>query len=310
MTLHVSALLRGSAYQVSDRWVTRGTRVWEPEANKTIVLRTTEALVSIGFSGRAYVASRPIDEWAAEMLWGEELGAEELLVARLGRDNTHGLSGAIRRLERALNRLFSASVPTPTTARVHIVVVGWRIRCRRLRPCLLTISNLDTGRLVTVRSKMAVRERYGAVMVDPPGWVPVGRLRELNRALAVEMSEEAREDLMIEVLRELSGAGLPIGPDAMCVRIPRLTPKPTIRFAPKSLPHRVFYKVDDGLRDTVPVVYTPIIVTPRAVQLPGIATGAPFDHLAGFEVEWRMPTPTVPLLGGVPTWLTDRQPRT
>lgn len=308
MTLHVSALLGDSAYLVSDRWVTRPGEVWESTFNKNIVLRTPDSLVTVGFSGAAYLEGRPVDEWAVGVLWGEDLDKEAMVGFRRP-DRLHGLSAAIRSLVTALNRLFTSAHPVPFDRRVHAVAVGWRIQGRRLRPCLLDISNLPTGGFVTVRAHTRRRQRFGVVKVDPPGWVSRHRLEQLNTALTEDLPHEAREDLMIGLLRELSRAGMPIGPDAMCIRLPRHEPRPTVRFAPEHLPSRVFESLADGKTEIMQVAYTPAIVTPRAVQLPSLTTGLPFENIAGFRVDWRMPPMGPPRFGDHLVWLTDRQPR-
>jgi hypothetical protein len=258
---------------------------------------------------RAYIGSKPIDEWAAEFLWGSQVDKSALWELRAGAFATHGLSTALKRFVDALNRHFSDSAPAGLQSRVHAVAVGWRVQGRRLRRCLLVISNLDSGLLVTVRAKARRRQLFGVVMVDPldalggPGWVPMGRFRQLNDALTPDLSHDAREDLMIGLLRELSHEGAPIGPDAMCIRIPRRQPKPVIRFAPEQPPSRLFHREGDAKTEVMPVAYTPIIVTPNLVQFPALTTGLAMDRLAGFEVEWRLPplSPTV--------LLQDRQTR-
>jgi hypothetical protein len=58
--------------QVSDRLVTGGSRS-DPCANKTVVYRARDALVSIGYSGIAYVDQTPTDDWIVEHLWGNSL---------------------------------------------------------------------------------------------------------------------------------------------------------------------------------------------------------------------------------------------
>lgn len=204
VTLHVSALIKGAALQVSDRWVTVAGEVWEGTFNKNIVLRTPDALISIGFAGRAFMGKKPMDEWAAEILWGGDLDRETLVALRTP-DRLHGLSRALAHLVDALNPHFPPGSAAPLSARVHAVAVGWRIRHQGLKPCLITISNLEHGGPMSIRERTRKHQRYGVVQVDPPGWVSAGRLHSLNADLARDVTHEEREDMMISVLRELSG---------------------------------------------------------------------------------------------------------
>lgn len=48
---------------------------FDPEANKTIVYVARDAIVSIGYTGRAYLEGRPTDQWIAEQLIGEEVAS-------------------------------------------------------------------------------------------------------------------------------------------------------------------------------------------------------------------------------------------
>jgi hypothetical protein len=117
------------------------------------------------------------------------------------------------------------------------------------------------------------------------------------------------ENLMIDVLRECANDGKPIGTDAMCIRIPRSEAKPTIRFEPAKMPARIFTRERDGKSQAMSVAYTPTIITPRAIQLPSLTTGVPFENLNGFEVDWKLP-PLGPLaFDGTLLWINDRQPR-
>lgn len=303
MTLHISAVLGDTAYQVSDRLVTRQGDVWERTFNKNIVLRTADALVSMGFCQRAFIDSTPIDEWAAQVIWGSQIDDDTVLSEVHLPGKRFGLSAALARLLSALNRNFSQRLIAPISARVHVVIVGFRFGRRGLRPCLLVMSNLDSGRLVTVRPKLRRRPRFSVVMNDPPGWIPVDRFQRFNQALS-HASHEQREDLMIELIRELSRSGAPIGPDAMCIRIPWHVPKPTIRFEPAEALHQVFHR--KGVPNSeiqLPVAYTPIIITPNVIQLPSLTTGLAWDHMAGFEIEWRLPPLSKTVL------LADRQAR-
>jgi hypothetical protein len=70
--------------QISDRLVSvrradpttgriGGAEPFDPLSNKALIFRAADAIVSIGYSGTAYLEDRPTDEWIAEILWGEPL---------------------------------------------------------------------------------------------------------------------------------------------------------------------------------------------------------------------------------------------
>jgi hypothetical protein len=154
------------------------------------------------------------------------------------------------------------------------------------------------------------RQRFGLLMADPPGWVTGGRLGSLNDALTAASSSDERENLLIGLVRELSQAGLPIGPHVMCVRIPAKDPRPRIRFAPTH-EHLVTLVDDLGFQTApLPAVYTPAIVTPSAAASAQLSTGPPFAHVGGLDIDWELPPMPPPDVGGGRLiWLTQGQPR-
>ena len=72
---------RWRAFHVSDRLLTQsvGTtenpryQEFDPLSNKTVVLRTPDAFVVFGYSGRAYLDGMPTDSWIAQSLMGTSL---------------------------------------------------------------------------------------------------------------------------------------------------------------------------------------------------------------------------------------------
>lgn len=74
LTLHFSASLPKYSLQVSDRRVTRtrGLRLeeFDPDANKTLLYLASDAIVSMGYSGGAFVDGVHTDTWIAQTLTG------------------------------------------------------------------------------------------------------------------------------------------------------------------------------------------------------------------------------------------------
>jgi hypothetical protein len=73
VTLILSLLTPWYVLQVGDRLVTRPQRrgpasEWDPLANKQLVVRTTDGLIVLGYSGPAYLPDKPTDHAIAEIL--------------------------------------------------------------------------------------------------------------------------------------------------------------------------------------------------------------------------------------------------
>ena len=73
MTLVLSLSTHAFALHVSDRLVSRGGKPYDPMANKTVVFRATDGLMTFGYTGPAYLEGTPTDTWIAEAISGESL---------------------------------------------------------------------------------------------------------------------------------------------------------------------------------------------------------------------------------------------
>jgi len=76
MTQILTAACPNYVVQVSDRLLTKAcgadVREFDPIANKTVVFRARDAIVTIAYSGIAFVGSMPTDDRIAQTRWGEE----------------------------------------------------------------------------------------------------------------------------------------------------------------------------------------------------------------------------------------------
>lgn len=75
MTLILTLVTPSQVLQVSDRLVTRGTSRFDEFANKNVIFLAKNALVTIGYSGLAYLDGVPTDHWLAEQIVDETLNA-------------------------------------------------------------------------------------------------------------------------------------------------------------------------------------------------------------------------------------------
>ncbi len=74
MTLHITLLTQEYVQQASDRLVTHsGGVAWEARANKSIVHVASDAVVSVGYTGLAYLADVPTDRFIAQSLVGTDI---------------------------------------------------------------------------------------------------------------------------------------------------------------------------------------------------------------------------------------------
>src|SRR5262249_10085532 len=56
--------------QVSDRLLTQGEKSFDPIANKNVLYVATDGIISLGYTGVAFLDGIPTDQWIAEKLTG------------------------------------------------------------------------------------------------------------------------------------------------------------------------------------------------------------------------------------------------
>jgi hypothetical protein len=73
MTLHLTLATAEYVLQVSDRLTSLdpGKRPWDPLANKNVIYVARNGLISIGYTGAAYIGVLPTDTWIAQTLRGD-----------------------------------------------------------------------------------------------------------------------------------------------------------------------------------------------------------------------------------------------
>lgn len=147
MTLVLNLVTKGYTFHVSDRLVSQrvhagtGFQYREVDAlsNKTIILRARDAVVTVGYCGRAYMDDVPTDTWIAESLLGARLPGP-FVVGVLGDTGPPRDIGVhLRRCVTAVSHL----PPAPNPAhRLEVSVAGWRYseRRRRLLPLVCDIA--------------------------------------------------------------------------------------------------------------------------------------------------------------------------
>ena len=85
VTIILSLVTGEYAVQVSDRLLTQkvtdnaGVRYerWDEAANKSIIVLGRDGLFAMGYSGPAHISGATTDGWIAEVIAGQDLGANK-----------------------------------------------------------------------------------------------------------------------------------------------------------------------------------------------------------------------------------------
>jgi hypothetical protein len=146
MTLILTLVTPFHVLQVSDRLVTTqsrtlGARTFDAFANKNLVFFARNALVTIGYTGLAYIDGAPTDHWLAEQLLDLSLPLE--FGARMRTGPEVRLEDIGRVVERVRTRLISTftRVGTPSVLQTFVFAgIQWNRR-RTIRPMASIVSN-------------------------------------------------------------------------------------------------------------------------------------------------------------------------
>ena len=289
--------------QVSDRRLTLDGQPWDDQSNKSVVFGCRDALLSITYTGLAYIADIPTDEWVTTIL--EANNAQH-------RD----MGFAVDILCSGAARAFKEDLPTADQAsELTFLIAGWHWKGRRMQAYVWWITNCDVRRrdlrLGTDFVKGHFRSSRTARVGEGKGGFAIGARAAIDKKSWDEMSQqitgrqnpEPLIDSMINVIRKSSDHpqyGNLIGNDCMVVVLPR--PGQGDVFAE--------YRALQG----GPVTFTPRILTPNitspglemvgpgltlsfggvTIQLKGSDVQHPSGVLFSIQTTNRRPRPTTP----------------
>ena len=285
MTLSFSLATPAYALHVSDRLVSRNRRPVDTVANKSIVLRATDGLVALGYSGPAALDGRPTDSWIASAVSGDSAPMDAALSFGVFPVRDVGFS-----LRLLVERLGNEAQFSQRGGQVTAVGWQWREKRRRVwfRHVLWTIRSrqgrLELAQLVPRR----LLDRKAAYRVFPTGDISEFTREEwreiVDEAGAAGRDWEKAENVLVDAVRLASDRNREstIGPHCISIRLrPQADPSATIRFLPRT------EHVLKGGEANVPVAFTPWMVAPDAVIAPSVLVGGltSMDGLLSYAME-------------------------
>lgn len=291
MTLVISVSTPAYALHVSDRLVSKGGRPHDPLANKTVVVRASDGLLVIGYTGLAFCDGRTTDSWIANVITNDELIDEPRALMGFGAFSVRDVGLTLTSLA---NRIRADAM-----FRRHglqLAATGWQWDKRRRRRPMRNVLWCTQNHASTVQWQQLV-PRY------PPERTTTFKLNMLGdwplaKRDAVELLDEVRqagtdwrhaEQQVIGAIRRCS-ARKPgtIGPHCMSVALPASGPAfAEIRFAPAEVHHAVV------LDQAVETAYSPWVIAPDGVVAPSIIVGDGWHFRTG-PLTVRIRGPAVP----------------
>lgn len=281
MTLILTVLTRHYVVQVSDRLITKQKKKpFDALSNKVVIYRPWDAIVSIGYTGLAFLEGKPTDEWIAERLWGEPI-QKPMLLFRRPRHNRTDLGLAVMRLRGEINRVASREGTTEWRNLIEISIAGWYWQQRLARPTYAVLRKRERSSDVSLnRLDRHWHFTKQVVFSETGGWLAHDRENfavlqtNLNRLGAdILSSPKLVADLLAETIRSLSFVVPSIGRDLMMVLIPTPPGEVTVR----NMPEHPLTPHEEG---SAPTYFTPCIIGTTAMISPS-TTQFGYNFLTG-----------------------------
>jgi hypothetical protein len=267
MTLILTLPSARYVLQVSDRLTTRAQDPFDRHSNKNVIFLARDALVSIGYSGHAYLNGVPTDQWIAQTLRGEDLSRPEergtFTVGRVARWLDIGES--VELLRREYERVFSSPPMSIQKSDQLLVLAGWQWNRRLTRPIALAIHNTDSDSRQTFKIERSPRHwKRGQFYIGqiPSSHLSTESLEELLVQLRqVLASPDKTESLLISTVRRVANESTPavIGQDCMSILLPPPSSHTVlVRYVPLVEERAVI--THGRLQRQVPVAFSPFII--------------------------------------------------
>jgi hypothetical protein len=246
MTLSLSMVTPRFVMQVTDRLVTTSPgNKFDQTSNKNVIFVARNAVVTIGYSGLAYLNDVTTDEWIAKVLVGIEPSRQDNDLTkgiRFGGKISKGyeIGNAIEQVQiSAENALSKENIPAQSKM-LEIIFTGWQWRRKPNRIIWRPIAygvllKSKRGKIVSsvfglkrywhfegiVREKLGLRWPFRLLQIPVANTKPDLLTRSLIKRLSpVAKDPEKVRQILVNEIKSRSQTQQTIGKDCMCIYIP------------------------------------------------------------------------------------------
>ena len=285
MTLISSHIHPAFAIQISDRLVVekRGASVkpFDPFSNKSVVFWARDAIVSISYTGQAFVGDMTMDEWVAATLIGRFPTKDSIT---MGKEVVAKWLDIGQATDKLLAGLRSCEVGAATEP-FEMVIVGWKWKQRSKQ---LRVTEPIMWALRRPFATVSRQARWSFLKSPGTSYVTPGSNCDKQKFLAIRDQDEGKykfdpqtivnyaEQSFVRATRESANPRF-VGDDYMSVMIapPSILPLVRVTFFPKEV-----YRFNRS-----PAAHTPWIVGRDLILRPAIVAAMPIHFKMGpFDV--------------------------
>lgn len=300
MTLIMTEVSRLFVLHVADRLVTRDRRPFDRTANKTVVYRARDGIVAMSYTGPAYIAGLPSDQYIAEFLSGHPFRPGErigfMVSGPIAAPWLHlgPMLEAIR--ERISVEFATARMAHARTMNFELLVTGWQwYRRKRPRP---VYAGIEKPAGMAQAHIWRGRRHFGrdfALAVTPEGQLAEKDYLDTNDALrkAFWRADEAEAALVDRIRSAAARPGSNVGPHCMSILLfqPNMR-RVRIRFLSPDSTQLALTGRDGAVASTLPAAFSPWVIGPRGTLAPAILSGTITAQVEGFDIVIEAPEPT------------------
>lgn len=266
---------------MSDRLVTRNGSRFDELANKNIVCVSSNAIVSIAYTGHAYIGELPTDQWIVEKIAGLKFDRSRKPPAFSS--GSKKLQNDIGTLLMELTKAFNDAL---TEVKVHLradwkaksfhtIITGFQWGTKgRYRPILASLSKPDNSNAFELRYEPRDRFFRGRLMVGsaPGGNITRAQMEKLTKDLSFDGPDQA-ETKLVEAIRKISTKNPVVGSHCMSVcLLPPYVAQGRIKYIPLSGPARGRL-VSARASKEILVGFSPWIIGPNITVAPSYISG-------------------------------------
>ena len=234
MTLILASAARHRVVLATDREVTLAGQRFDAYANKAVVYRAPGGLVGLAFTGPAYIAGLPTDQWLVETISGFSFAKTGTPLGFVGLPKlpqwpTIGL--ALRGISDAFDRACAASPGELRRSHFEIVCVGYTWNRRRFRPVIsIFLKGADDPRGRIWHGRRWIQPNSFDIVIAPSANYPFLNVESLRRDLRGIAAPDAIAPRLAASVREVSHRTAFVGGDCMTIEIDPPVPKnPAVR---------------------------------------------------------------------------------
>lgn len=276
VTIILSLVTGKYAVQVSDRLLTRKAGVryepWDDEANKSVIVLGRDGLFVLGHSGPAHIAGATTDGWIAEVIAGEDLGANKVhpdfAFSIMSGTSTDRLLAS--RFPELARRLAQATQAGQLTDRLSIGFVGlrWKSLDKLAWPAYGRIGS-DGSQYRYEMSPQRWGYEEGKFCTGATGHSQTLAQRLLTERFsgADLSSKEDSAAAMIEILRSLPPQDPTVGRDCLVTTIQAVPPHVQVKYEQFGTTQMLVQSAS-GQTMTFKAAWSPWIITPDRLVAP------------------------------------------